>query len=368
MKYWRGYLIAAITAACAWGLSEFAKAHTVLVDMVYPYVTRMIQTFLADWSAGVDFCVWQVVLMALGVGLLVSIVLMIIFKWNPIQWFGWVLTAVSVIFLLHTGIYGLNQYAGPLADDIRLQDTDYKYTVTELEEAAIFYRDKANALAEQISRDGEGNAQLGTFRDLAVKAADGFKALTYGDFNAVFAGSTVPVKELTGASKGTMGKTVALTGEAAVNPNIPAVCLPYAMCREMARRMCIAIDRDAELAAFLTCAANPAAEFQYSAYFMAYRYCLNGLKTIESSIGQSAVQRAEAGANARLQHDLAAYDDYFGEEKVDETDGEVCDLLVIWHIQKYVLPSLVEDEETRFDPTDENAVDLSGIVNAKTGE
>ena len=44
--------------------------------------------------------------------------------------------------------------------------------------------------------------------------------------------------------------------------------------------------------------------------------------------------------------------------------GEVCDLLVNWHIQEVVLPALVVVEE-RFDPYDETQVDLSGIVNAK---
>ena len=67
MKYWRGYLVAAIAAACSWGLIEFSKAHTVLVDMIYPYLTRMIQTYLAEWSISADFLVWEAVLMVLGV-------------------------------------------------------------------------------------------------------------------------------------------------------------------------------------------------------------------------------------------------------------------------------------------------------------
>ena len=34
-------------------------------------------------------------LLILGAGVLASIVMMIVWKWNPIQWFGWVLVAVS---------------------------------------------------------------------------------------------------------------------------------------------------------------------------------------------------------------------------------------------------------------------------------
>ena len=69
---------------------------------------------------------------------------MVILRWNPIQWFGWVLAAVSIVYFLHTGIYGLNSYAGPLADDIRLDVEEY--TLSQLVDATTYYRDKANGL------------------------------------------------------------------------------------------------------------------------------------------------------------------------------------------------------------------------------
>ena len=80
MKYWRGYLTAAICAAIAMALSEFAKEHTVLVDMVYPYITRTLQNMLAEWSSGVSFLLWQVIAVLLIVIALVLIVMMIILK------------------------------------------------------------------------------------------------------------------------------------------------------------------------------------------------------------------------------------------------------------------------------------------------
>ena len=76
MKYWRGYLVAAIFAAFTWGLREFAASHSVLVDMIYPYVTRMAQSFLVEWSSGVEYCMWQTLLLVLGVLALASLVLM----------------------------------------------------------------------------------------------------------------------------------------------------------------------------------------------------------------------------------------------------------------------------------------------------
>ena len=44
--------------------------------------------------------------------------------------------------------------------------------------------------------------------------------------------------------------------------------------------------------------------------------------------------------------------------------GQVCDLLVSWHIQTVVLPSIAV-EESKFDPYDESQIDLSGIVTAR---
>ena len=143
MKYWRGYLVAAILAACTWAFREFAETHSKLVDMVYPYVTRMIQNFMAGWSGTVEFCLWQGILLALIAVAVATIVLMIIFKWNPIQWFGWIVAAASLVMLLHTGIFGMNEFAGPIAEDIRLSDK--QCDAEDLEDAAAYYRDMANS-------------------------------------------------------------------------------------------------------------------------------------------------------------------------------------------------------------------------------
>ncbi len=380
MKYWRGYLVAAIFAAITWALMQIGSRFTELVDMVYPYVMRTMQTMLAQWSGGVDFVLWQVLAVILVILGLASVVLMVVLKWNPIQWFGWVLSVVSLIFLLHTVTYGLNYYAGSIAEDIRMEVVEYN--TEELTEAAIYYRDKANALASQVKRDNAGNVQFSDFDTLAEQAAEGFNALTYDRSYSIFAGCQLPVKQLAWADwfaeQGIVGVTVGLTGEAAVNPKIPALMLPFAMCHEMAHRMCIGGEIDGDFAAFLACQANESLEFQYSAYFMAYRYCYNALVYSRSVDATAAAARVSNGVGAQLQQDLKAYDAFFGSSAATtvagkeagegvslETYDDVSDLLVAWHIQEVVLPSMTF-EELVFDPMDEDQVDLSGIVNAKT--
>ena len=392
MKYWRGYLTAAIIGFFSWALIEFAKTHSALIDMVYPYVTRMLQTVLADWSSGAAFCLWQFFAIALVVGILTTIVLAIVLRWNLIQLVGWYTALASLLFFLHTGLYGLNGYSGPIAEDIHLHQTEY--TLNELVEATTYFRDQANTLATQVKRDASGNAVYSDFETLAQDAEAGFDVLVY-DYNyPIFAGSTVPVKQLGWAdmytSMGITGFTMSLTGEAAVNPQIPVVSLPFTMCHEMAHRMCIATESDANLAAFLACQANPSVEYQYSAYFMAYRYCYNAIAKQNTTAAHEAMQRIKAGINEELYHDLASYNTFFESKKDDSATqlaatvndtyikvqgdelgvasyGAVCDLLVSWHIQTIVLPTQIV-EETDFDPFDETQVDLSGIVNAPVKE
>ena len=389
LKYLGGYLVAAIFGSITWVLMEFGERFTVIVDMVYPYVIRTLQGFLAQWTGSVDFCVWQLLAVVLGVIVLASIVLMIVFKWNPIQWFGWVCAGGTLIFLLHTGFFGLNYYAGPLADDLRLEVAPY--TLEELTEAAEYYRDKANALAEQMPRDAQGNLQFSDFETLADQAGEGFQTLTYDHSYPIFAGSTQPVKRLgwsgTMTAMGVTDYMAGLTGEAAVNPETPTVALPFTICRAMAQRMCIVPQRDANFAAFLAATHSSSREFQYSGYFMAYRYCYTTLNSVNSQSAANAAGRVAAGVNNKLRYDLDLYDYNYnqlhgtaayslGQSAADTylklsgdkggvaAYGEVCDLLVTWHIQKVVLPSVTVTEKP-FDPYDENQVDLSGIVNAR---
>lgn len=398
MKNLRGYFTAAVFAAITYALTRYGQKFSALVDMVYPYVIRTLEQTLAQWSSQVDFLVWQLLAAALLVVVIALLVVVIITKRSFFRWLGWVLAAASFLFMLHTLLYGMNYYAGDLADDIRMDVSGC--TLDEIVEATEYYQEQAVLLADQVSRDVNGGLAFEDFDTLAQRAGYGFQYLTYQRYFPVFAGSTLPVKRLGWAdmysSMGITGFTFPLTGEAAVNPQIPASVLPFTMCHEMAHRMCIASERDANFAAFLACSFNHNQQFQYSAYFMAYRYCYTALVSVGKSTtidpalvmqAASAANRIDANVSAKLRRDLEQYDAFFSARRdpfaADIADtindaylkasgdssgvasyGQVCDLLVNWHIQEIVLPSITV-EESLFDPYDETQVDLSGIVNAK---
>lgn len=379
MKYWRGYLTAAILALATWAITQFAASHSALADMVYPYASRMIQDFLAEWTGSVDFLLWQVLAIALAVLAISSVVLMIIFRWNFIQWLGWVMATVTLVWCLHTGLYGLNQYCSPLSQDIRLT-IDPDITTTDLINATTYYRDKANELALIVPRNPDGSLNAPSFRETAEAAADGFDDLVYRQNLAVFAGSTTPVKELGWAdmytSMGIAGVTMPLTGEAAVNPNTHAASLPFTICHEMSHRMCIAPERDANLAAYLACISNENAMYQYSGYFMAFRYCYNALTSLSTSTAVNAANALYTGMNEQLAGDMDDYRAHYnatvdpsasdfadsvnnsyiqasGDESGTNSYGEVADLLISWYIQEIYMPLHVDDKvENGFDPMD----------------
>ena len=395
MKYWISYLIAAIFAAITVALTRFAEAHTVLMDMVYPYMSRVVMNALAEWSAG-GGCLWQKWLTTAIICGSIFLVLICVFKWNLIQWCGWVLAAISLGVMLNTGIYELNAYASPMADDMRLEISSY--TVAELNEATVYFRDRANKLAAEISRDGNGNPNFGTFEEMTIQAENGFKTMTYEKSVSVFAGSTVPVKKQEWfLEEGVSGMLLPLTGEASVNPNVPTVSMPFAISKIMAQRMCIYSDSDSDFAAFLACANNESKAFKYSAYLMAYYYCYETLAAMDSPNAQACATETNKGVSPELMRDLEACRSFYSktpeeskkvlaeipekyrEELENASGGEnlaleaytfsqysnVTDLLASWYIQEFIVPKHRE-EEIPFDPFDPGQVDLSGIVNAPT--
>ena len=367
MKYWRGFLVAGIIAACTWGLNTFAQTHTTLVDMIFPYVSRMITGGTAEWSAAVSFCMWQALLIFAVLGICALLALGIVLRWNILQLSGWIAAVISLIVFLNTGIFGINNYAGPLADDIQLNVTNYE--ISELEDAAKYYLEEAIKAKNNIPTDAYVGAEV-TFPDfetLAQQAENGFHSLVYEEKFSVFAGSMVPVKKLgwkgyyTGNS--TTGVTVHLTGEAAVNPNVPGILLPYAICHEMAHRMSIASDRDANFSAFLACTHNEDPYFVYSGDVNAYRYCLKALQSFSSEAATAAVGRLETIEKGQFSGEIAAIDGFYKKTEDAADFRENVQLLVSWYIQEIYLPAHVDEDAPSFDPLDETQVDLNGFVN-----
>lgn len=371
MKKYKGYLVAAGGLLFTFAITYLAKRYGDLLDAFYPYVSRSIQQFLAACTSLLPFTLWQAIVVILVVAGLATLIYVFARKRSFIRWLGWVLATASLLWTAHTTVQGLNFYASSLAEDLHMELT--AINKENVEEATLFFLEKANDLAGKLPRDDEGNLIFDDFETLAEQAAEGYQVLSREQGYAVFSGSTLPVKKLAWSgmysAMGICGVTMGVTGEAAVNPDIPNMYLPFVMCHEMAHRMAIAPEDDANFAAFLACDANSDLQFQYSAYYMAFRYCLHALP-------YSTQDEILTNVDPLLMQDLRAYDTYFAEHQIDfaalladkvnngyiQASGDpsgvasynnVVIQLTNWYLSETEQP----EQDSRFDPLDKTYID-----------
>ncbi len=76
MRNLRGIIVAGVFGVLTWLVQQLAQRYSLLLDMAYPFASKTVQELLGGWSAGVDFCVWQVILAVFLVAVVVSIGLM----------------------------------------------------------------------------------------------------------------------------------------------------------------------------------------------------------------------------------------------------------------------------------------------------
>ncbi|MBQ3356027.1 MAG: DUF3810 domain-containing protein [Oscillospiraceae bacterium] len=318
----------------------------------YPAFSRWVTAVLAGATSIVPFALCEILLCALLLWFIISLIRAIVKK-RMVRWLTGVVLSVCILLTSFVGIWGLNYYAPPMRE--RLGLSDRQFTVAELKEATIYYRDRAGALADKVMRDETGVMVEYDFDDLAKAAGEGYETLsqTIEDFD----GSTVRVKKLLSSplqgKLNTTGVFICLTGESCVSTTTHSASMPYTMCHEIGHRMAFAREDEANFAAFLACSANMRPEFQYSGCYAAFRYCYAALAQQDPAAAQE-VWSGVYGAVARdwadsvehykaLEDETAAelsdtvYDAYlksFSVESGVQSYGEVTDLLLVWYFER----------------------------------
>lgn len=318
----------------------------------YPAFSRWVTAILAGATSIVPFALCELLLVALILWFFISLVRAIVKK-HIVRWLTGVLLCVCILLTAFVGIWGLNYYAPPMRE--RLGLSDRQFTVAELKEATVYYRDRANEFADKVMRGDMGVMKEYEFADLAKAAGDGFETLSQSieDFD----GSTVRVKQLLSSplqgKLGTTGVFICLTGESCVSTTTHSASMPFTMCHEIGHRMAFAREDEANFAGFLACVANNRPEFQYSGYYAAFRYCYAALAQQDPTAAQE-VWSGVYGAVARdwadstehykaLRNEKAAelsdtvYDAYLKSFSVAsgvQSYGEVTDLLLVWYFER----------------------------------
>ena len=136
-----------------------------------------------------------------------------------------------------------------------------------------------------------------------------------------------------------------------VDPDTYAASLPFTMCHELAHRLTIAAEDEANFAAFLASTAHEDVAFRYSGWYSAFVYCYNALYEADQAAAteiwdaMSETLRTDCRrANAHYKpyegtvQDVAqqvndAYLKAFDEEAGVKSYGKVADLLIAWYLK-----------------------------------
>ncbi len=325
-------------------LIRVAKRDGSYLFMFYPGILREVETFLSEFTAKLDYVLWERIALVCLIWAVITLVLDIILQENLLRWVSGVTAFLALLLCLFVGMSGLNRYAPSVAESMRLEvRTDY--SVKDLRKAAVYYRNGANLAAEKVDRGADNQFRAADFDTLAGELGSGMKNMVRTSY--VFGGSTAAPKKLDYLIRhyDTPSVYSCLTGECCINPNVEDTAMPFLMSFEAARRMSIVREGDASFVAILACIASDSEDYNYSGYFMAYRLCMQALaerdpeEAAAVAEDESPALRADLDAAVYLPEDALSQEWIEKVEKLDKKEGnkelpEVPDaaaLLVIWH-------------------------------------
>ena len=300
MRIVRRFVFTAAFLVAALLMIRGARQYSDFLFMFYPGILREVETFLSELTAKMDYLLWERIALVALIWAGVTLLLDIILQENLLRWVSGVTAVAAFLLCAFVGLSGLNRYAPSIAESMRLEVRSDS-TVKELRQAAAYYRDGANRAAARVARDDDGLFDAAEFEELGEQLGSGMKNMIRTSY--VFGGSTVAPKELGYLSRYDIPAFYScFTGECCVNSNMEDSALPFLMGCQAAKRMSITRDADAEFLSVLSCIASDSADYNYSGYFMAYRFCMQALEELDSASADT-VARGESDA---LQADLTA--------------------------------------------------------------
>ena len=289
----------------------------------YPALSRFLQRPLAAITAIVPFPVWEAAIPVLAVLFVVTLV-RAVRKKRFGRWCAAIVMIACLAGSAFVNLWGLNHF-GPKLDE-KLGLTVEKHTVEQLTEATAYYLKMANEAVGNTPRNADGTLALPEFSELSTHADDGYRILKEeypmfsGALNRVKRVITWPIMSRFGVT----GIFICLTGESSVNPDAYAASLPFTMCHELAHRMAVSRENEANFCAYLSARANPDPVFQYSAYYSAFVYCHNALYKVSPATARAMWDYADAQVYADCVAANAHYSKYEGKvqdaaQKVNDT-------------------------------------------------
>lgn len=185
----------------------------------------------------------------------------------------------SLCVFLFMSLFMVQHSAPALADRLGLKVG--LYSQAQLEEFGYYAAEQVNHLAEQVSRNDEGDCEFGSFRALSQAVQAEYETLA-ADCPVFDVPRPGPVKQsLLGGRIMSLvdlaGYYFPWTGESIVSSDVVDSHIPFDIAHERAHALGLGPEAECNFAAWLTLKDSTDVRLQYSAWFNAYIYVSNAL-------------------------------------------------------------------------------------------
>jgi len=247
-------------------------------------VAKVVELILSGAMSYVDFAVAEFLLYCLIIFLCIYVVyiavkIIVTGRWivYPLRCLSNICLFFSSALLIFMMLFGVQYHSTSLADHMDLQVRPR--SVEDLADVTTYVLEQANFYSTGVIRNEEGYCHYGSFDMMASWIPSGYEKLSEKyDF---FKSSYAPVKSVKSwkimSMVGVSGIYVPFTGETLVNPDTPAPGLVFNMAHEVAHRLGVAPEDEANFAAYMACKSHTDRRVRYAGYFMTFRYLFNAL-------------------------------------------------------------------------------------------
>ncbi|MBP3388913.1 MAG: DUF3810 domain-containing protein, partial [Clostridia bacterium] len=232
---------------------------------------------------------------------------------------AWTLSCAALLYMF---THGCNFYRYSTAELMEMDTTTC--TPGYLQAVVIDLAEKASAAREEVKVDANGFMTLSEPLDLTLAMADdGYRELQE-DYPFLWGASyRTKAVELSywWSYTGISGMYFPLFGESNVNVAQPKCDIPSTAAHEMAHSRGFAREDECNFYAYLSCIANPSADYRYSGYILAYVYCANALYGYDLDMWREARAHLSEDVARDLSQRGAFWDQFEGE--VEEVSTSV---------------------------------------------
>lgn len=303
-----------------------AQKYRVFADWYSDNIYTLLVSTIGRFFGIFPFSFVEIALYLVISGILASFFRMLIrtFQRKTCNWSGYAANLflfASIIFLSYTLCCGINYGRSSFSEKTGIQTASY--TKEELSQTCKYLTEQVNHLADQVSRDASGIADVGNdvpqkSQAAMYKLAEEYPALE--GYYPLPKGLTIPyilsVQNLSGIYS-------PFTIEANYNSAMTDYNLPFTACHELSHLRGFMLEDEANFIGFLACTNSDDISFQYSGYLMGWLYASNQLYETDYESYVKICEQLADGAKKDLNANSRFWSNYDGQ--IAEVSNQIND-------------------------------------------